>query len=120
MLRTAAGHPLVAAALERIRAAFAGPAEEVGPHEHLRRSTEPYGLPVPTPRMLRAVRSAMRERPVWDAEIPLGPLAGATIPKAVINGNWETAHPAYREFTGEAWRPAGSISPRRSAPGTYA
>ncbi|MGX1849356.1 alpha/beta hydrolase [Streptomyces sp. NBC_01456] len=109
VLRTAAGHPLVAAALERIRASFAGPAEELSPHEHLRRSTEPYGLPLPesTPRLLRAVRSAMRERPVWEAEIPLGPLARATMPKAVINGTWETAHPAYREFTGEALAACG-------------
>ncbi|UKY53902.1 alpha/beta fold hydrolase [Streptomyces inhibens] len=103
-LRTAAGHPVVAAALERIRASFGGVEEELSPEDHLRRSTEPYGLPMPetTPHLLRAVRSAMRERPVWDAQLPLGPLAKATMPKTVINGTWETAHPDYREFTGNA------------------
>lgn len=108
-LRTAAAHPVVAAALERIRAAFGEPGREVSPEDHLRQSTEPYGLPMPepTPRMLRAVRSAMRERPVWDAELPLGPLAGATMPKTVINGTWETAHPAYREFAGAALASCG-------------
>ncbi|MEU9123379.1 alpha/beta hydrolase [Streptomyces sp. NPDC048506] len=108
-LRTAAADPTVAAALERIRAAFGAVAEEPSLEDYLRQSTEPYGLPVPepTPRMLRAARSAMRERPVWDAELPLGPLARATMPKAVINGTWETAHPAYREFTGRALAACG-------------
>ncbi|MFC5248873.1 alpha/beta fold hydrolase [Streptomyces nigrescens] len=108
-LRTAAAHPTVAAALERIRASFADIDEELSPEEHLRRSTEPYGLPLPelTPRLLRAVRSAMRERPVWDAELPLGPLAAATMPKTVINGTWETVHPDYRDFTGTALMACG-------------
>ncbi|MFI0221496.1 alpha/beta fold hydrolase [Streptomyces lydicus] len=111
-LRTAAAHPVVAAALERIRAAFGTseePGREMSPEEYLRRSTEPYGLPVPepTPRMLRAVRSAMRERPVWDAQLPLGPLAGATMPKVVVNGTWESAPPEYREFTGRALAACG-------------
>ncbi|MEU8682580.1 alpha/beta hydrolase [Streptomyces sp. NPDC048611] len=109
-LRTAAADPTVAAALERIRAAFGDLDEELGPEEYLRRSTEPYGLPVPepTPRLLRAVRSAMRERPVWDAELPLGPLAAATLPKTVLNGTWETAHPGHREFSGRALMACGA------------
>ncbi|MFE0190172.1 alpha/beta fold hydrolase [Streptomyces sp. NPDC058989] len=108
-LRTAAAHPTVAAALERIRAAFGESGRKVSPQEHLRRSTETYGLPVPepTPRMLRAMRSALRERPVWDAALPLGPLAKATMPKSVVNGTWETAHPDYREFTGTALMACG-------------
>ncbi|MEU5211127.1 alpha/beta hydrolase [Streptomyces sp. NPDC020742] len=111
-LRTAAADPVVAAALTRIRAAFGesgGTGPEVSPQEYLRRSTEPYGMPVPepTPRMLRAVRSAMRERPVWDAELELRPLAAASLPKTVINGTWETAHPDYREFTGRALAACG-------------
>ncbi|WP_229851957.1 alpha/beta fold hydrolase [Streptomyces albospinus] len=110
-LRTAAGHPTVAAALERIRAAFEGSAgaAEPSPEEFLRRSTVPYGLPMPetTPRKLRAARSAMRERPSWDARIPLGPLAGAQMPKTVVNGTWETAHPRYRAFVGDALAACG-------------
>lgn len=108
-LRTAAAHPVVAAALERIRAAFEAFDRDLSPVDYLRQSTEPYGLPIPepTPRMLRAVRSAMRERPVWDAKLPLGPLAKATMPKTVINGTWETAHQDYREFTGQALEACG-------------
>ncbi|WP_432140689.1 alpha/beta fold hydrolase [Streptomyces sp. bgisy084] len=109
-LRTAAGDSTVAAALERIRASFADLDPELSPEDYLRHSTEPYGLPMPepTPRLLRAVRSAMRERPVWDAELPLGPLAGATMPKTVINGTWDTAHPDHREFTGTALMACGA------------
>lgn len=103
-LRTASGHPTVAAALERIEAAFGTVAPEMTPEEFLRASTEPYGLPMPqvTPYLLRAVRTAMRERPAWDARIPLGPLAAARMPKVVLNGTWENAHPDHRAFTGEA------------------
>lgn len=77
--------------------------------EYLRRSTQPYGPPMPetTPRPPRAVRSAMRERPVRDARIPLGPLAAAGLPKVVINGTWEGAHPDHRTFTGEALTAGG-------------
>ncbi|MFE7318968.1 alpha/beta fold hydrolase [Streptomyces sp. NPDC057555] len=110
-LRTAAAHPMVLAAVERIRAAFAdaGAAGEVSAEEYLRQSTEAYGMRLPevTPRMLRAVRSAMRERPVWDAQIPLAPLVRAEMPKTVINGTWETAHPEYRAFVGDALAACG-------------
>ncbi|MCE4942468.1 alpha/beta fold hydrolase [Streptomyces noursei] len=110
-LRTAAAHPVVRAAVERIRAAYAS-AEgtgEVSPQEYLRQSTEAYGMRLPefTPRVLRAVRTAMRERPVWDAQIPLAPLARARMPKTVVNGTWETAHAAYREFVGDALAACG-------------
>ncbi|MFE6691150.1 alpha/beta fold hydrolase [Streptomyces sp. NPDC057743] len=105
-LRTAAAHPVVRAALERLRAAFANAGElgEVSPEDYLRQSTEAYGMRLPevTPRMLRAVRTAMRERPVWDAQIPLAPLIRAQLPKTVINGTWESANPEYRAFVGDA------------------
>ncbi|WP_052230314.1 alpha/beta hydrolase [Streptomyces sp. CT34] len=110
-LRTAAGPPVVAAALERLRAAVEGGAGAVepSPEEFLRQSTVPYGMPMPetTPHRLRAARSAMRERPSWDARIPLGPLAGAQMPKTVVNGTWETAHPRYRAFIGDALAACG-------------
>ncbi|UNO43167.1 alpha/beta hydrolase [Streptomyces sp. MST-110588] len=109
-LRVAAGNPVVAAALDRLRAAAGnGPAARTDPEEYLRASAEPFGLPVPepTPRVLRAVRSAMAERPSWDAEVPLGPIASAEWPKVVVNGTWERAHPAYREFVGEALAACG-------------
>ncbi|GGX30340.1 alpha/beta fold hydrolase [Streptomyces noursei] len=110
-LRTAAAHPVVRAAVERIRAAFASAegAGEMSAEEYLRQSTEAYGMrpPESTPQLLRAVRSAMRERPVWDARIPLAPLARAQMPKTVVNGTWETAHPDYRAFVGDALAACG-------------
>jgi pimeloyl-ACP methyl ester carboxylesterase len=43
----------------------------------------------------------MHERPCWDAEIPVEPLAAASCPKLVISGTWETASQAYRVVGGE-------------------
>ncbi|MFK0290341.1 alpha/beta fold hydrolase [Streptomyces sp. NPDC090442] len=110
-LRTAAAHPVVRAALERLREAFAnaGALGETSPEDYLRQSTEAYGMRLPeiTPRMLRAVGTAMRERPVRDAQIPLAPLIRAPWPKTVINGTWETADPGYRAFVGEALAACG-------------
>lgn len=110
-LRVAEEHPAVAKALGRIRAAFGEKREPMSPEEYLRYSTEGYGLPLPefTPHLLRAAASAMTERPVWDAEIPLAPLARAYFPKLVVNGTWETAHPEYRAFIGEAMAACGEF-----------
>lgn len=33
----------------------------------------------------------MRERPVWEAEIPTEELKAASYPKLVISGTWEDA-----------------------------
>jgi pimeloyl-ACP methyl ester carboxylesterase len=102
--RAAAGHPAVAAALHWMRTAVADPAASASAEEWLRRSTEAVGMPAlePTPERLRAVRTAMTERPCWDAEIPVSDLAAAPWPKLVIAGTWETAPPAYREIAGAA------------------
>ncbi|WP_333772990.1 alpha/beta fold hydrolase [Streptomyces sp. IBSBF 3136] len=113
-LRSAEDHPVVAAALSRVRAAFTageGKKPAMSPEEYLRQSTEPYGMPVPefTEPMLRAARTAMCERPCWDAELDLETLAAAGWPKVVINGTWETAHPGYRAVIGEAIAVTGEV-----------
>ncbi|MDH6118683.1 pimeloyl-ACP methyl ester carboxylesterase [Kitasatospora sp. GAS204A] len=115
VLRVAQQHPVVAAALQEIRAAFGTERAPMSPEEYLRYSTEDYGLPVPefTPRRLRAARSAMAERVAWDAEIDLAPLAAASWPKVVVNGTWETAHPDYRRFIGEAMMACGEFVAER-------
>ncbi|GAA1972136.1 alpha/beta fold hydrolase [Kitasatospora viridis] len=97
--------PEVAAALGRFRAAFGAAREPMDPEEYLRRSTEEYGLPMPelTPRRLRATASAMAERVVWEAVLPLEPLAAGGYPKLVVNGDWSSASPEYRAFSGEAF-----------------
>ncbi|MFC9879927.1 alpha/beta fold hydrolase [Streptomyces libani] len=102
-LRPAAGHPVVAAALERARKATTQLPEDYPPEEFLRASTEALGMPAPepTPRRLRAAASSMAERPCWDAEIPLEPLAAAPWPKLLISGDWAGAPPLYKEYAGE-------------------
>lgn len=105
-LRVAESVPVVAASLAANRAAFSSDppiTQRMSPEDYLR-SGAAFGLPVPefTERRLRATRTAMAERPSWEAEIPLRPLAEAAYPKAVITGDWQDANPAYRAAVGEA------------------
>ncbi|MEU6676562.1 alpha/beta hydrolase [Streptomyces sp. NPDC046925] len=98
----AAGHPVVEAMLERVRDS-AGVPDSVTPEQYLRASTEGLGMPMPdpTPRRLRAVATSMRERPVWDAAVPLEPLKAAPWPTLVICGTWQDAPETYRKYAGE-------------------
>ncbi|MGW8558030.1 alpha/beta fold hydrolase [Streptomyces tubercidicus] len=102
-LRPAVGHPVVAAALERARAATAELPADFSPEGFLRASTEALGMaaPEPTPERLRAAASSMAERPCWDAEIALEPLAAAPWPKLLISGDWAGAPALYKEYAGE-------------------
>lgn len=118
-LRVAEADPVVAAGLARNRRAFepGSPALPVSPEDYLR-SGAAFGMPVPefTPRRLRATRTAMAERPCWEAEIPLEPLARAPWPKLVVNGGWDRAHPEYRQYVGDALLACGRfIAPRIGA-----
>jgi pimeloyl-ACP methyl ester carboxylesterase len=103
-LHAVESHPVVAAALVRMRASFGSVPEDMTPQAYLTASTEPYGMPVPafTPEMLRAARTGMRERLAWEADVPLEALAAASCPKVVISGSWETADPEHRAFNGDA------------------
>ncbi|WP_399091905.1 alpha/beta fold hydrolase [Streptomyces sp. BBFR2] len=98
----AAGHPVVAALLDRVRDAAPGIPDGVTPEQYLRASTEGLGMamPEPTPRRLRAVATSMGERPIWEADIPLAPLRAAAPPLLVICGTWDDAPDAYREHVG--------------------
>ncbi|MFE1797923.1 alpha/beta fold hydrolase [Streptomyces sp. NPDC059517] len=98
----ASGHPLVEALLRRVREG-AGAPEPVTPEQFLRASTEGIGLamPEPTAQRLRAVATSMRERPVWEARVPLEPVRAAPWPKLVICGTWEDAPELYRTYVGE-------------------
>ena len=60
----------------------------MSPKEFLLIATEPLDLEMPdlTPQRMRAERSAMRERPSWEAEVPVEPLASASWPKLLISG----------------------------------
>ncbi|MFF3274439.1 alpha/beta fold hydrolase [Streptomyces chrestomyceticus] len=98
----AAHHPVVAALLGRVRDSAPGLPDDVTPEQYLRASTEGLGMaaPEPTPRRLRAVATSMRERPVWEAKIPLEAIRSAALPLLVICGTWEHAPAAYREHVG--------------------
>lgn len=111
--RVAAHDPIVAAALERMRAAVAR-APAMTPEEWLRASTESAGMEpfAPTPARLRAAATAMRERPCWDVEVPLAQLARAPFPRLVISGTWERAPAAYREAAGEALMACAAVVAR--------
>ncbi|AJE82141.1 hypothetical protein SLNWT_1765 [Streptomyces albus] len=118
--------PAVAALLERTADAVSVP-EDTPAEDYLRASTEGLGMtmPEPTPRRLRAVRTSMRERPVWEAAGDLAPLAAAPWPKLVIAGDWEDAPPLYRKYAGEALRAAARAVAREiggdhlTVPGYY-
>ncbi|MFF2729082.1 alpha/beta fold hydrolase [Streptomyces sp. NPDC058008] len=116
--RAAPDHPAVRELLERVekpagpdqptRPQRTGPRQEERPEqwdpaEYLRLSTEGLGMPMPepTPARLRAVATSMRERPVWEADPPLEPLAAAPWPKLVVSGTWEDAPELYRRYAGE-------------------
>ncbi|MEU0406398.1 alpha/beta fold hydrolase [Streptomyces griseorubiginosus] len=98
----AADRPSVADLLRRVRDGVPEAPAELSPGDFLRASTEGIGLPVPepTPRRLRAVGTSMRERPIWEAEIPLEAIRVAAVPVLVICGTWEDAPAAYREHVG--------------------
>jgi pimeloyl-ACP methyl ester carboxylesterase len=107
---------LVRAALERNRAGFArgGAYHGMSAEDYLRANAE-FGFEVPefTPRRLRATRTAMAERPAWEAEIPLAPLAAAGFPKVVVTGAWDGANPRYREAAGEPLMACGAFVAER-------
>lgn len=125
-LRPAEGHPVVAAALARARAATAA-MPDLSPEDYLRLSTEAVGMPTPepTPERLRAARTTMGERPCWDAEVPLEAPAGAGWPILVVVGDWSGAPEEYRRLAGEPLiAAAGEIARRVGAelltvPGFY-
>lgn len=103
---TATDHPAIDALLRRVRASTGSDAvpETVTPEQYLRASTEGLGMamPEPTPARLRAVATSMRERPIWEAPVPLAPLRDAGWPILVIRGSWEHAPELYREYVGDA------------------
>ncbi|MGC5027675.1 alpha/beta fold hydrolase [Tsukamurella sp. DT100] len=101
-LRAAADHPTVRDLLARVHAGPAAGPPDLDPAEFLRLSTEGMGMtmPEPTPQRLRAVSTSMRERPVWEADPPLEPLAAAPWPSLVVTGTWDDAPEEYRRYAG--------------------
>jgi pimeloyl-ACP methyl ester carboxylesterase len=100
--QVAADDPVVAAAIRANREGHAGLPADLPPGVYLRAATDSVGWPPlePTPARLRAAAAALRERPCWEAEMPVAALARARWPKLVIGGTWETAPPLYRQRGG--------------------
>lgn len=65
-------------------------------------ATESVGMPAPEPtaERLRA-HTTMHERPCWDAEVPLDPIAAAGFPVLVVRGDWSGAPAEHRRLAGE-------------------
>ena len=110
-LRVAEEVPVVRAGLERNRRLLAAGAERSISAEDYLRSSADLGLPVPefTHRRLRATRTALAERPCWEALIPLASVAASSWTKVVVNGAWDRANAEYRRVVGEALIACGSF-----------
>lgn len=115
-LRVAEAHPVIAEVLVRNRAATAAPPPDLTAEDYLRLSTEAVGMaaPEPTPARLRAARTTMGERPCWDAEVPLEPLAEAAWPVLVVRGDWSGAPAEYRRLAGEPLMIAAEVVAERT------
>ena len=106
VFRVAADRAPVRAMYERVAQlpGSTGAPPELSPEEFLRASTEGIGMPPPepTPERVRAARTSMGERGVWEADPALGPVRDAPCPVLLVSGDWEGAPPLYREYAGEA------------------
>lgn len=115
--RAVADDPVVGDALRRNRESMAGPLPDLSPAEFLRLSTESLGLPPleSTPERLRAAATAMAERPCWDVDVPLGPVADAPWPTLVVSGTWTSAPAAsaYRAVAAEPLTACGRATAER-------
>jgi pimeloyl-ACP methyl ester carboxylesterase len=101
--QAAAGDPVVDAALAANKEGRAKLPMDLPAEVYLRAATDSVGLPpLPaTPERLRAAATALREKPCWEAPVPVAALHAATWPKLVIHGTWETAPDLYRARGGE-------------------
>jgi pimeloyl-ACP methyl ester carboxylesterase len=71
-------------------------AKATDPDDYRRRFYAAFGFDEPedaltTRHELRAAASSWRERPPWDADIPLDTLRAADFPKLVVRGAWDDA-----------------------------
>lgn len=103
-LALARGNPAVEELIRRIEAAGA---ETADPSEYRARFLRAFGFSAETATLegltLEAARSSMRERPPWEAEIPLDVLAGAGLRVLMVRGDWCPAPDAARERAGAAF-----------------
>lgn len=111
-LAVAADHPAVAEALEANRRHVAA-SRSMTEADYLRLVFGDEPIPEPREFALRGARTALRERPCWEADVPLDPLKARPYPKLVIAGAWDTADPDYRSRTGAALMATAEIVAHR-------
>ncbi|MBO4204816.1 alpha/beta fold hydrolase [Micromonospora echinofusca] len=113
-LAVAADHPVVAAALENNRR-YVAASRSMSAEEYLAAVYGPDGQAIPEPRefAVRAAGTALRERPCWEADLPVDALRRYGCPKLVLAGTWETARPDYRSGVGEALIVTAGVVARR-------
>lgn len=75
--------------------------EATDPVDYRRRFLAAFGFPAPRQslppgRPLRGAASSWRERPPWEAEVPLDVLRSAGMPVLVVRGAWDQAPPEAR------------------------
>ncbi|MEO3781304.1 alpha/beta fold hydrolase [Micromonospora sp. B11E3] len=101
-LAVAAEDPVVAAALDANRR-YVAASRSLPAEDYLRAA---YGnderVPEPMEFAVRAAQTAMRERPCWEADLPVDSLRPTSYPKLVLAGSWESAPADYRSTTGDA------------------
>lgn len=95
--------PVVARAIEDGRRVMAD-ARRGTPQEYVDLAYEDRQRPEPAAWLLRAARTALRERPCWLADLPIEPLATADFRKLVIVGGWETVPAGYRPGMADVMR----------------
>ncbi|HEX6968639.1 MAG TPA: alpha/beta hydrolase [Micromonosporaceae bacterium] len=111
-LAVAAEHPVVAAALEANRR-YVAASRSMSVEDYLRSAFGAEPIPEPREFALRAARTAMRERPCWEADVPVTALRTHDYPKLVLAGLWDTAAPDYRARIGEPLMVTAEIVARR-------
>lgn len=88
---------------EFIRRVTSAKEEATDPDDYRRRFYAAFGYKPPARALsagheLRAAASSWRERPPWDADIPLDTIAAADFPKLVVRGAWDNAPPEARKI----------------------
>ncbi|MEV5765464.1 alpha/beta hydrolase [Micromonospora sp. NPDC052213] len=113
-LAVAADHPVVAAALENNRR-YVAASRSMSAEEYLLAAygAGEHAIPEPREFAVRAAGTALRERPCWEADLPVDALRPHDYPKLVLAGTWETAQSAYRSSVGEALIVTAGIVARR-------
>jgi pimeloyl-ACP methyl ester carboxylesterase len=98
------GDELIEQVIENQRHAYA----QTNPEDFLHAYLGSYpDEPLPglslTQQEITAVRTAMTERPPWEARLPLAALADAHFPKLVASGDWATRFPLRRGMLGRVY-----------------